>query len=74
MFPFLLLQELGQVPAHPGGVPLQVLLLDDVEDGEPDGARHRVPAKLRGSEPARGGRAGSDRRGGEGGRGLASPC
>lgn len=46
MLPLLRLQQVGQAPPHADGVPLQVLPRHDVQDGESDGARDRVPAKL----------------------------
>lgn len=58
---FLLLQQVGQMLPHAGGVSLQVLFYDDVEDRQPDGARHRVTAKLRGYDPAERGRLGRSR-------------
>lgn len=57
MLPFLLLQPSRQVSAHTRRVSLQVLFCEDVEDGEPDGARHRVPAKLSDSKDEGGVRA-----------------
>lgn len=63
MLPFLRLQQVRQAPPDPDGVPLQVLSGHDVQDGESDGARDRVPAELRDLDQRRG--AGE---GGAGGR------
>lgn len=54
---------------HADRVPLQVLFHDDVQDGESDGARHRVTAKLRDLDQRRGTGEGGVGAGG-GGSGL----
>lgn len=46
MFGFLLPQEFHQEAAHMGGVGLQLLLLQDIQDSQPHGAGHRVAPKL----------------------------
>lgn len=55
VLPLQPLQEVGEAPPHADGVPLQVLLGEHVQDGESDGARHRVAAELRDLDQRRGG-------------------
>lgn len=46
MFGFLLPEELHQEAAHMGGVSLQLLLLQDIQDGQPHSAGHWAAPKL----------------------------
>lgn len=46
MFGFLLSEELHQDAAHRGGVSLQLLLLQNMQDGQAHGAGHRAAPKL----------------------------
>lgn len=47
MFGFLLSEEPHQDAAHGGGVGLQLLLRQNVQDGQAHGAGHRAAPKLR---------------------------
>lgn len=46
MFGFLLPQELHEKAAHTGGVSLQLLLLQDVQDSQPHSTGHWAASKL----------------------------
>lgn len=56
MLLFLLLQQTGQVSPHTQCIPPEILLLDHVQDGQTDGTRHRVTAKLTNSKPTQKGK------------------
>lgn len=46
VFGFLLPKELHQEAAHTGGMSLQLLFLQDIQDGQPHSAGHRAAPKL----------------------------